>query len=105
MSKTCESPPGGEPDGPSEVSLLGSDDARENTKSPSAVQAAIVYLQRDFVAECLRIAALKAGHAADDVAIGDDDCAERSIRIAINNLREAASGFRTLQGLADRGAS
>jgi len=66
---------------------------------PLHVQETIASLQREFVCEALRIAALKAWHAADDVEIGDDDCAERGIRIAIQNLREAAPGFRQLQEL------
>jgi len=56
-------------------------------------------LQRDYAVEALRIAALKAWHAADDLELGDDTCAERSIRIAILNLREAAAGYRQLKEL------
>lgn len=56
-------------------------------------------MQRDFIAEALRIAAVKAVHAADDLALGDDASAERGIRIAILNLREAATGFRQLEAL------
>ena len=39
--------------------------------------------------EALRIAGIKALHAADDITLGDDGCAERGIPIAIQNLREA----------------
>jgi len=74
-------------------------DAAEITTKPLHVQETIATLQRDFVAEALRIAATKAWHAADDLAIGDDASAERGIRIAILNLREAATGFRQLEAL------
>ena len=33
--------------------------------------------------------------------LGDDGCAERGIRITIQNLREAATAFRQLQKLND----
>jgi hypothetical protein len=56
-------------------------------------------LQREFITEALRIAAFKAWHAADDIELGDDASAERSIRIAIANLREAATAFRQLEAL------
>ena len=63
------------------------------------VQVKIADLQRDFVAEVLRIASIKAWHAADDLVLGDDASAERGIRIAVLNLREAATGFRQLEAL------
>jgi hypothetical protein len=75
-------------------------DDPQTTKLAPKKQAAIADLQREFIAECLRIAALKATHAADDIEIGDDACAGRSIRIAILNMREAATGFRQLEALA-----
>jgi len=65
--------------------------------NPSSKQAAIVGLQREFISECLRVAAVKASHAGDDILLGDDLAAERGIRIAIDNLREAASAFRQLE--------
>lgn len=65
--------------------------------NPSSKQAAIVGLQRDFISECLRIAAIKASHAGDDILLGDDLAAKRGIRIAIDNLREAASASRELE--------
>jgi hypothetical protein len=46
--------------------------------------------KRDFIAECLRIAAIKASHGAENILIGDDLNTERDIRLAIANLREAA---------------
>jgi hypothetical protein len=53
-------------------------------------------LLREFIAECLRIAAVKASHGADNVMLLDDLNAERDIRIAVDNLREAAEAFREL---------
>jgi hypothetical protein len=64
--------------------------------SPAA-QAAIADLQCEFIAECLRIAAVKASHAADNILLADDLNAERDIRIAIENIREAARSFREWQ--------
>jgi hypothetical protein len=68
-----------------------------NATKPLHVQARIANTQRDLVFEALRIAGVKALHAADDIALGDDECAERGIRIAIHYLKEAASGFRALE--------
>jgi hypothetical protein len=56
-------------------------------------------LQREMIVECLRIVAVKAAHAADDLQIGDDECAGRSIEITILQLREAAKAWRQLQAL------
>ena len=71
----------------------------EITTKSLHVQAEIAALQRDFVSEVLRIASIKAWHAADDLVLLDDACAERGIRIAILNLREAATGYRQLETL------
>jgi hypothetical protein len=62
-----------------------------------AVQARINDLNREFIVECLRIAALKASHGADNVEIGDDLNGERDIRLAIQNLREGSRAFRELE--------
>jgi hypothetical protein len=63
------------------------------------VRAAIVDLHRDFVAECLRIAAIKAAHGADNILLGDDLNAERDIRISFENIREASKAFHEWQAL------
>jgi hypothetical protein len=89
MSQTAKTPPLGAA-GLSESSCLGADEA-SIARNPVATQAAIVALQRDFIAEALRITALKAAHAAEDIDIGDDAIAERGITLAIQNLREAAA--------------
>ena len=73
-------------------SLAGND--IENTPAQFAAQAVCAALQRDFIAEALRVASIKAAHAADDIDIRDDDCAERGIRLAISHLRAAAATFR-----------
>jgi hypothetical protein len=80
-------------------SVAGSD--VESSQKPVHVQEAIAALQLDFVAEALRITGIKALHAADDITLGDDGCAECGIPIAIQNLREAATAFRRLQKLND----
>ena len=72
-------------------------DEESIARIPVATQAEIVAMQRDYIAEALRIAALKAAHAADDIEIGDDAVAERGITLAIQNLREVASAFRQLR--------
>jgi hypothetical protein len=59
----------------------------------------IAGVQREFVAEALRIAGLKCFHGADDVAIHDDPSVERCIQIAILNLKEAAKAWRQLEAL------
>jgi hypothetical protein len=55
--------------------------------------------------EALRVAAIKSSHAADDIGIGDDIAAERSISIAISHLREGASAFRETQRALQCGAA
>jgi len=94
-----ENPAAGDTAGFEETSLLGGFDAQTIPHKTTHVQHAIADLQRDFIAECLRIASVKAWHAADDLELGDDASAERGIRIAIQNLREAATGFRQLEEL------
>jgi hypothetical protein len=78
-------------------SVAGSD--VESSQKHVHVQEAIAALRRDFAAEALRVAAIKALHAADNITLGDDG--ERGIQIAIQNLREAATAFRQLQKLND----
>lgn len=79
------------------ASLLGSDDTRISTTSANARQAAIANLYREFAAEALRIASVKAGQAADDLLIRDDGSAERQIKVAIAHLREGADAFRKME--------
>jgi len=95
-----KNPAAGDAAGLWNASLLGGFEAPELAPKSPHVQAAIASLQREFIAEALRIASVKAWHAADDLDLGDDACARRSIRIAIQNLREAATGFRQLEALA-----
>jgi hypothetical protein len=67
-------------------------------------QAAFMGLRREFACEALRIAAVKALHAADDIEIGDDYAAERELGVAVAHMREGAKAFRELQAaLCDRG--
>jgi hypothetical protein len=77
-------------------SLAGND--IENTPAQFAAQAVCAALQRDFVAEALRVASIKAVHAADDVLLGDDAGAEREIRLAVSHLRVGSAAFRKMQG-------
>jgi hypothetical protein len=72
-------------------------DPPDNAPKSPRVQEAIAGLKREFIVECLRLAALKASHGADNLEIGDDHNAERDIRIAIENAREAGRAFRELQ--------
>jgi hypothetical protein len=90
--------------GPVDVIALAATDITENRLPPPkiqqpspAAQEAIADLHRDFIGECLRIASAKASHAADNILLADDLNAERDIRIAIENIREAARSFREWQ--------
>jgi hypothetical protein len=76
-------------------------DVSENIHSQSAPQEATAALQRDFIAEALRVASLKAAHAADDVLLGDDVGAEREIRPAISHLGAGSAAFRKLENSID----
>jgi hypothetical protein len=98
MDPTNETPPLGAA-GLGNDAFPGGKRASELAPKPLHVQETIASLQREFIAECLRIASLKAAHAADDIQLGDDASAERSIRIAVVNLRVAATGFRQLEAL------
>lgn len=80
-----------------DCSLPGGVNTPESSPGRSGKQRAITALRRDFVAEALRIAAVKAGHAADDIEIGDDIAVERGIAITIFHLKEAARTFREIQ--------
>ena len=77
----------------------GGNCSSEITPKSLHVQHTIAALQRQFIGEALRIVAVKAWHAADDIDLADDASAERGIRIAVLNLREAATGFRQLEAL------
>jgi hypothetical protein len=79
------------------MSLPGGIDSSENAPKTAHLQEAINDLKREFISECLRITAIKAAHGATNVAIGDDLNAELDIRLAIENLREAARAFREIK--------
>jgi hypothetical protein len=68
-------------------------------------QAAFMGLRREFACEALRIAAVKALHAADDIEIGDDYAAERELGVAVAHMRESAKAFRELQATLVEGAA
>jgi hypothetical protein len=85
--------------GASVPKLEGSGNDRNDTKRPPHVKEAIADLRREFIAECLRVAAVKAAHCADNICLRDDLTAERDIRIAVENIREATRGFRALSSL------
>jgi len=78
-------------------------DSPEPTKSASqkqapsaAVAAAIRDLQREYAVECLRIASILAGHAADDAELGFDLIGEADLRAALAHFREGARAYREL---------
>ncbi len=83
--------------GPKNSSSIGIADVPENKLREQTPQEAIGALRRDFVAEALRVVAIKAAQAADDVFLGDDHGAEREIRLAISHLRVGSAAFRELQ--------
>jgi len=80
-----------------DCSLRGSVNTPENSPEQSGKQQAIIALRRDFIAEALRVVAVKATHAADNVELGDDIGAEREISIVINHVKAAAATFREMQ--------
>jgi hypothetical protein len=84
--------------------LPGSENGSGNIRISPAAQAAIADLRRDFISECLRIAAVKCSHGADNICLRDDLNVERDIRLAIEYLREAAASFRALEQLMAGGA-
>ncbi len=98
MPQTCETPPLGAA-GLGDSAFPGGNSNSDIARNPAAVQAAFVSLTREFIAECLRIASVKASHGADNIELGDDLNAARDIDIAIQNLREGAKAFRELQAI------
>jgi hypothetical protein len=80
-------------------SMAGND--VENSQKPVHAQEAIAALQRDYIAEALRIAAIKTAHAANDVLLGDDVGAEREIRLAVSHLQADSAAFREMQRSID----
>jgi hypothetical protein len=95
MAQTNEPLPGQA--GLANTSLLSGFDNREISPNPHEKQAAITALRRDFVAEALRVVAIKAAHAAEDIELGDDVCAERGLGIVIAHVKEAAKTFREMR--------
>jgi hypothetical protein len=83
--------------GPGILSSICVGDGSENKPREHTPQEAIAAHRRDFAAEALRVVAIQAAHAADDVLLGDDHGAEREIRLAISHLRAGSAAFRELQ--------
>ncbi len=79
------------------MSSIGVGDVPENNLGKRAPQEVIAALRRDFVAKALRVAAIKASHAADDILLGDDHGAEREIRLAISHLRSGAAAYGAIR--------
>lgn len=66
MPQTNQTRPAGGAAGLGNVDLRAANDTRDNVPNPEKIQETIAHLKRDFAAETLQIAALKASHAADD---------------------------------------
>jgi hypothetical protein len=96
-TEAARAAPAGPRNEPPKTSCLSADGC-ENKPGENAGQEAIATLQGEFSAEALRVAAIKAAHAADDVLLGDDVGAEREIRQAISHLRAGSATFREMQG-------
>jgi hypothetical protein len=84
-------------------SLLGGFDNREQTPNPeekqapsAAVAGAIADLQREYIVECLRIASVLAGHAADSIELNFDLIGEHELRAALSHFREGSRAYREL---------
>jgi hypothetical protein len=99
MAPSCEPGARGGGAGLNKCSSFGGKNIPVNSRPNPQAQAAIADLHREFIAECLRIAAIKAAHGADNISLGDDLNAERDIRISVENIREAAKAFREWQAL------
>jgi hypothetical protein len=96
VTQTKRTPTTGGAAGAGEKCFVGTEHRLVAEAAPKK-QETISSLRRDFIAEALRIAAVKAAHAADDVELGDDICAERGISIVISHLKAAAQTFRELR--------
>ena len=81
--------PVGSRDDPRNVHSFGGCDNFENSPTPSHRQEAFAHLRRDFIAEALRVAAIKASHAADDIAqtSRQRDVPRLRIKIAVSTDR------------------
>lgn len=97
-AQNAETPPGRA--GLLDINSVAGNDI-ENSLKPVHVQEEIAALQREFAAETLRVAAIKATHAADDVSLGDDVGAEREIRLAVSHLQAGSAAFREMQRSID----
>jgi hypothetical protein len=75
--------------------------AKRQVLSP-AVAGAIADLKRQYVVECLRIASVLAGHAADSAELGFDLIGEHELRTALSHFREGARTYRELLQDASR---
>jgi mevalonate pyrophosphate decarboxylase len=84
---------------------LGNSSSVTADRSENIHSQATAALQRDFIAEALRVASIKAAHAAEDVLLGDDVGAEREIRQAISHLRAGSATFREMQGAFEGSAA
>jgi hypothetical protein len=80
------------------------ENSSQNIKPDQNIQAAIA-LRREFAIEALRVASVKAWHAADDLLIGDDFAAERELAVAVGHLREGARAFRELRAALGNGGT
>ena len=70
-------------------------------QAPSAAAAATIHsLKAEFVSECLRIAALKCQHAADNLDIQQILNVDRDMRLAAQHMREAIASYRELRQAA-----
>lgn len=67
---------------------------------PPIAQAFLAHLRREIAEGCLRLAALKLIHAADNIAIDDDDAAWPDIDCAEFHLAEGAALLREAAGSA-----
>jgi hypothetical protein len=84
-------------DSPDRIKLNTAETIEPSTK----IQETVAHLQRDYIVEALRIAVLKAARAADDVEIGDDDCAERGPKFA---RRRGGVSLNAARDAVERGA-
>jgi hypothetical protein len=102
MSHAKQTPAAGGATGASENVSLGNDHfqldqgALRNQVNSAAVAAARADLQRECVSECLRIASVLAGYAADSVELHFDLLGEHELKAALSHFREGSRVYREL---------
>jgi hypothetical protein len=87
MVQTAANPALGQAAGAGDRAFPGGNSNFDIAPKCTYAQEERLRLLREFISECLRIAALKAAHGADNLDIGDDYNTERDIRSGREHAR------------------